>query len=99
MASTSLTHRGVTSNTPLAKFKLMQTARDAFRRRSSFGRNFNFDDQVRFSPQQIEAGRAHYNYQMGQNAMFERAAISVVAKGSDEAVYIGILAAVVGSLL
>jgi predicted dithiol-disulfide oxidoreductase (DUF899 family) len=68
----------VISRAPLAKL-------DAYKKRmgwsfdwySSFGSDFNFDYQVSFTPEQIAAGQAVYNYELRPNKMSELVGISV----------------------
>ena len=80
-----LSHRDVTltavSRAPLAKI-------DAYRKRmgwsfpwvSSYGSDFNFDYHVSFTPEQIAAGEAYYNYQIRPNRVSEQVGISVFYK-------------------
>ena len=80
-----LNHRDVTftavSRAPLAKI-------DAYRKRmgwsfpwvSSYGSDFNFDYHVSFTPEQIAAGEAYYNYQIRPNTVSEQVGISVFYK-------------------
>ena len=41
---------------------------------SSYGSDFNFDYHVSFTPEQIAAGRAYYNYQVRPNPCRSRSA-------------------------
>ena len=80
-----LNHRDVTftavSRAPLAKI-------DAYRKHmgwtfpwvSSYGSDFNFDYHVSFTPEQIAAGEAYYNYQIRPNRVSEQVGISVFYK-------------------
>lgn len=87
-----LNHRDVTfaavSRAPLAKL-------DAYKKRmgwsfpwvSSHGSDFNFDYQVSFTPEQIAAGEATYNYRVVPNTMSELVGISVFYKNNDGEVF------------
>ena len=77
-----LNHRDVTmaavSRAPYAKFA-------AYRKRmgwsfpvySSAGSDFNFDYHVSFTPEQLKAGKAEYNYRVEPVSMSEREGVSV----------------------
>lgn len=77
-----LNHRDVTftavSRAPSAKI-------DAYKQRmgwtfpwvSSGGSDFNFDYHVSFTPEQIAAGRADYNYEIRPNTMSDEVGLSV----------------------
>jgi predicted dithiol-disulfide oxidoreductase (DUF899 family) len=77
-----LNHRDVTltavSRAPFAKI-------DAYKKRmgwsfpwvSSSGSDFNIDYHVSFTPEQVAAGKADYNYRVGQNTLSDQVGISV----------------------
>jgi predicted dithiol-disulfide oxidoreductase (DUF899 family) len=77
----------VVSRAPLAKI-------EAFRRRmgwrfkwvSSFGNDFNYDYHVSFTPEQIAAGKAYYNYRKTDDVGEEMAGLSVFCKGPDDSI-------------
>jgi predicted dithiol-disulfide oxidoreductase (DUF899 family) len=87
-----LKHRDVTlvaaSMAPFAVF-------DAYRKRmgwtfpvySARGSDFNFDYHVSFSPEQLKAGKAEYNYRVDPTGGSEAPGLSVFAKGEDGKVY------------
>jgi predicted dithiol-disulfide oxidoreductase (DUF899 family) len=87
-----LEHRDVTfvaiSRAPFAKL-------EAFRRRmgwsftwvSSFGSDFNLDHHVSFTPEQLEAGTAVYNYGTTDAGGEDREGVSVFFKDEDGAVF------------
>jgi predicted dithiol-disulfide oxidoreductase (DUF899 family) len=50
---------------------------------SSAGSDFNFDYQVSFTPEQVEAGKAEYNYQVNQIGGSESPGVSVFLKEGD----------------
>ena len=87
-----LNHRDVTftavSRAPLAKI-------DAYRKRmgwsfpwvSSNGSDFNFDYHVSFTPEQIAAGEAYYNYQVRPNTVPEQVGISVLYKNEQSELF------------
>jgi predicted dithiol-disulfide oxidoreductase (DUF899 family) len=80
-----LNHRDVTiasvSLAPFAKF-------EAYRKRmgwsmpvySSAGSDFNFDYQVSFTPEQLQAGQAEYNYRVDPTGGSEAPGVSVFAR-------------------
>jgi len=83
-----LNHRDVTfvaiSRAPLAKLqRYAKRLGWSFPWYSSGGSDFNFDYQVSFTPQQIAAGAAIYNYAPLRHTMSDLVGISVFAK--DEA--------------
>ena len=47
---------------------------------SSYGSDFNFDYQVSFSKEQLDAGKAYHNYEVHPNTMSELAGFSVFFK-------------------
>lgn len=47
---------------------------------SSFGSDFNFDYQVSFTKEQLDAGQAYHNYEVHPNTMSELAGFSVFYK-------------------
>ena len=53
---------------------------------SSFGSDFNFDFQVSYSPEQIDAGNTEYNYRQTK-VMDELPGISVFFRGDNDDVY------------
>jgi predicted dithiol-disulfide oxidoreductase (DUF899 family) len=87
-----LNHRDVTltavSRAPLAKI-------DAYKKRmgwsfpwvSSEGSDFNFDYQASFTPEQIAAGKAYYNYEIRQNTLSDEVGISVFYKNDRAEVF------------
>ena len=87
-----LNHRDVTftaiSRAPLAKI-------DAYRNRmgwsfpwvSSHGGDFNFDYHVSFTPAEIAAGKAYYNYQVRPNSGSEQQGISVFYRSERDEVF------------
>jgi predicted dithiol-disulfide oxidoreductase (DUF899 family) len=80
-----LNHRDVTftavSRAPLVKI-------NAYKKRmgwnspwvSSYGSDFNFDYQASFTPEQIAAGKADYNYELRPNTLSDEVGISVFYK-------------------
>ncbi len=74
----------VVSRAPYAKI-------EAFRRRmgwrfkwvSSFGSDFNYDFHVSFTPEQIAAGQAYYNYRLTDQVAEEMPGASVFYKAED----------------
>lgn len=80
-----LNHRDITlaavSRAPLAKI-------EAYRKRmgwtfpwySSSGSDFNFDYQVSFTPEQLQAGEAQYNYRVNPIGMSEMPGLSVFVR-------------------
>jgi predicted dithiol-disulfide oxidoreductase (DUF899 family) len=54
---------------------------------SSFGSDFNFDFNVSFTPEQIAAGRAVYNYREGAAAMEEMSGRSIFAKNESGEIF------------
>jgi len=54
---------------------------------SSAKNSFNFDFEVSFSAEQLEAKRACYNYREGGNVGAEMPGMSVFRKGDDGAIY------------
>jgi predicted dithiol-disulfide oxidoreductase (DUF899 family) len=87
-----LNHRDVTftavSRAPFAKI-------DAYRKRmgwsfpwvSSHGSDFNFDYQTSFTPEQIAAGKAYYNYGVRPSTMSDDVGISVFCKNEKGEVF------------
>jgi predicted dithiol-disulfide oxidoreductase (DUF899 family) len=80
-----LNHRDVTflaiSRAPLQKLQgYAKRMRWTFPWYSSTGSDFNFDYQVSFTPQQLAAGEATYNYAPLQHNMSDLVGISVFAK-------------------
>jgi predicted dithiol-disulfide oxidoreductase (DUF899 family) len=78
----------VVSRAPLAKT-------ESFRRRmgwrvrwvSSFGNDFNFDFHVSFTPEEIAAGKATYNYREGAQVIDEMSGRSVFYKDASGQVF------------
>jgi predicted dithiol-disulfide oxidoreductase (DUF899 family) len=54
---------------------------------SSHGTDFNRDFRVSFTPEEVEAGRADYNFGLNGIGMEEMPGLSVFARGADGAVY------------
>ncbi len=54
---------------------------------SSGGSDFNFDFQASFTPEQIAAGEAFYNFEIRKNTMSDLVGISVFLKAEDGSVY------------
>ena len=54
---------------------------------SSHGTTFNRDFRVSFTPGEIEAGKADYNFGINQIGMEEMPGLSVFARGDDDGVY------------
>ncbi len=87
-----LQHRDVSfvaiSRAPLAKLEAYQRRMGwHFKWVSAFEGDFNFDFNVSFTPQQLEAGTAFYNYQRGNVGMEDREGISVFYKDPVGAIY------------
>ena len=87
-----LNHRDVTlaavSRAPLAKI-------EAYKRRmgwtfpwmSSHGSDFNFDYQASFSPEELAAGKAYYNFEIRPNTVSDMVGISVFYKNEQDEVF------------
>ena len=87
-----LAHRDVTlaavSRAPFAKI-------DAYKKRmgwgfpwvSSEGSDFNFDYHVSFTPEQIAAGKAHYNSELRPNPISDEVGISVFCRNESGEVF------------
>jgi predicted dithiol-disulfide oxidoreductase (DUF899 family) len=58
-----------------------------FRWVSSFGSDFNYDFNASFTPEQIAAGRATYNYRDGARPMQEESGRSIFYKDSSGAIF------------
>ncbi len=87
-----LNHRDVTivavSRAPYAKFAAYKNRMGwSFPVYSSGGSDFNFDYQVSFTPEQLKAGKAEYNYRVEPISISEREGISVFARSEDGNVY------------
>ena len=54
---------------------------------SSHGSDFNFDYHVSFTPEQIAAGKAYYNYQVQPNTLSDDQGISVFCKTASGEVF------------
>ena len=54
---------------------------------SSHGTSFNRDLRVSFTPEEVEAGKADYNFSLNEIGMSEMPGLSVFARGADGAVY------------
>jgi len=54
---------------------------------SSHGTDFNDDFEVSFTPEEVEAGKANYNFGVNDIGMEEMPGLSVFARGADGAVY------------
>ena len=86
-----LAHRDVTmlavSRAPLAKIEAFKKRMGwKFKWVSSYGEDFNFDYHVSFTPEDIAAGKAVYNFEVLENSMVELPGISVFCK-DDGAVF------------
>ncbi|MXS78116.1 DUF899 domain-containing protein, partial [Nitrosomonas sp. JL21] len=80
-----LNHRDVTftaiSRAPLAKIIAYKERMDwSFPWVSSYGSDFNFDYRVSFTPEEITAGKAYYNYAIQPNTSSEKEGVSVFYK-------------------
>jgi predicted dithiol-disulfide oxidoreductase (DUF899 family) len=87
-----LNHRDVTftaiSRAPFAKI-------DAYKKRmgwsfpwvSSHGGDFNFDYHVSFTPEEIDAGKAYYNYGVRPNDVSDEQGISVFCKNESGEIF------------
>ena len=80
-----LRHRDVSlvavSRAPLSKLLAYQKRMGwSFPWVSSFGSDFNFDYQVSFTKEELDAGRAYHNYELRPNTMSELAGFSVFYK-------------------
>jgi predicted dithiol-disulfide oxidoreductase (DUF899 family) len=58
-----------------------------FTRLSSFGSDFNFDFHVSFRPEDVETGRAVYNYTTQDPGVSDREGVSVFYKDDAGAVF------------
>jgi predicted dithiol-disulfide oxidoreductase (DUF899 family) len=90
--SIHLNHRDVAfvaiSRAPLTKIEAFQKRMGwHFKWVSAFGSDFNFDFDVSFTPQQLEAGTAFYNYTRANPGMEDREGISVFYKDKTGAIY------------
>jgi predicted dithiol-disulfide oxidoreductase (DUF899 family) len=54
---------------------------------SSFESDFNFDYRVSFTPDEVAAGKAIYNYEMRPNTMSELVGVSVFYRDDDGSIY------------
>lgn len=87
-----LNHRDVTmvavSRAPYTKFAAYKKRMGwSFPVYSSAGSDFNFDYHISFTPEQLKAGKAEYNYRVDPISISEREGISVFARGEDGKVY------------
>lgn len=73
---------------PLAEIERFKARMDwKFNWVSSHGTSFNRDFRVSFTPEEVEAGNADYNFGLSAIGMSEMPGISVFARGPDGAVY------------
>jgi predicted dithiol-disulfide oxidoreductase (DUF899 family) len=84
-----LAHRDVTllavSRAPLAKIEAYKKRMGwNFKWVSSHGSDFNFDYHVSFTPEEIAAGKAFYNFEIRENTMSELPGVSVFCKDNEE---------------
>lgn len=78
----------VISRAPLAKLQAYQQRMGwSFPWYSSQGTTFNFDFNVSFKPEDIDAGTATYNYVDGASVPEDMPGFSVFAKEKDDAIY------------
>jgi predicted dithiol-disulfide oxidoreductase (DUF899 family) len=87
-----LNHRDVTfvavSRAPLAKLQAYAKRMGwSFPWFSSHGSDFNFDYQASFTPEQLAAGEAVYNYTKQKNTISDQVGISVFSKDERGAVF------------
>jgi predicted dithiol-disulfide oxidoreductase (DUF899 family) len=87
-----LNHRDVTfvavSRAPLAKLQAYAKRMGwSFPWFSSHGSDFNFDYQASFTPEQLAAGEAVYNYTKQKNPISDQVGISVFSKDERGAVF------------
>jgi len=87
-----LNHRDVTmvavSRAPYAKLAAYQKRMGwTFKWLSSSGSDFNFDFHVSFRPEELEAGRAFYNYTLQDPGVSDREGVSVFYKEDAGAVF------------
>jgi predicted dithiol-disulfide oxidoreductase (DUF899 family) len=87
-----LAHRDVTmvvvSRAPLAKLQAFRQRMGwQFKWLSSFESDFNVDFGVSFRPEDVESGRAQYNYAPGTFPMSEAPGLSVFYRDEDGSIY------------
>ena len=87
-----LNHRDVTftavSRAPFAKINAYKKRMGwSFPWVSSDGSDFNFDYHVSFTPEQIAAGKAYYNYDGRPNTMSDEVGVSVFYKNETDEVF------------
>jgi len=87
-----LNNRDVTftavSRAPLAKIEAYKVRMGwRFPWVSCFGRDFNFDYQASFTPQEMAEGQAFYNYEVQPVSVSEEVAISVFYRDPDGAIF------------
>jgi predicted dithiol-disulfide oxidoreductase (DUF899 family) len=87
-----LNHRDVTfaavSRAPLAKINAYKKRMGwSFPWVSSDGSDFNFDYQASFTPEQLAAGQAYYNYRIQPNTVSDQVGISVFARDERGAMF------------
>jgi predicted dithiol-disulfide oxidoreductase (DUF899 family) len=71
----------VISRAPLAKITAYKERMNwSFPWVSSYGSDFNFDYRVSFTPEEITAGQAYYNYAIQSNISPEKEGVSVFYK-------------------
>ena len=87
-----LHHRDVTmaavARAPYAKFAAYKERMGwSFPVYSSAGSDFNFDYHVSFTPEELQAGKAEYNYRVDSASMSEAPGVSVFTKDEDGNLY------------
>jgi predicted dithiol-disulfide oxidoreductase (DUF899 family) len=87
-----LNHRDVTlvaiSRAPLAKIEPFKKRMGwSFKWVSSFQNDFNYDYQASFTPEEVQSGRAFYNYALTDPGETDREGISVFTKDENGAVF------------
>jgi predicted dithiol-disulfide oxidoreductase (DUF899 family) len=76
------------SRAPLAKLQAFARRLGwSFKWLSSDGGDFNYDYQVSFRPEDVEAGRAAYNYEATETEMSDLPGISVFLKDADGTIF------------
>ena len=87
-----LNHRDVTftavSRAPWSKISAYKTRMGwSFPWVSSEGSDFNVDYHVSFTPEQLAAGKAYYNYAVQPNTMSDQVGISVFCRNAADEVF------------
>jgi predicted dithiol-disulfide oxidoreductase (DUF899 family) len=76
------------SSAPLAEIERFKARMEwKFNWVSSHGTSFNRDFHVSFTPEEVEAGKADYNFGLNRIGMSEMPGLSVFARGADGSVY------------